>query len=68
MDWEAVFYITSLSIGIMVSLGIARYAWLRRSIPGVEYFILFTLAAVVWALGTLLASASSAPAAHQGGE
>jgi hypothetical protein len=62
MDWEAVFYMTSLSIGIIVSLGIARYAWRRRSIPGVEYFRLYTVAAVVWARGTLLALESTNPA------
>ena len=54
MDWELVYYFTSLSISIVLSLGIARYAWRRRSVPGAEYFALFMLGAVLWAFGTLL--------------
>ena len=54
MDWELVYYLISLSISIVLSLGVARYAWQRRSIPGAGYFALFMLGAVLWAFGTLL--------------
>jgi PAS domain S-box-containing protein len=61
MDWEPILYIIILSIGIVVSLAIARYAWQRRSIAGVEYFVLYSLAAVLWALGTILTVVSKTP-------
>ena len=59
MDWELVYYMTSLSISIVLSLGVARYAWRRRSIPGAEYFALFMLGAVLWAFGTILTLVSA---------
>jgi PAS domain S-box-containing protein len=55
MDWENIFLIISYTIGILVSLGVARYAWQRRSIPGARYFALFNLFAVQWALSSILA-------------
>jgi len=61
MDWELVYYMTSLSISIVVSLGAASYAWRRRSIPGAEYFALFMLGAVLWAFGTILRAVSTSP-------
>jgi PAS domain S-box-containing protein len=61
MDWELVYYITSLSITIVVSLGVARYAWRRRSIPGADYFALYMLGALLWALGMLLQVVSTNP-------
>jgi PAS domain S-box-containing protein len=55
MNWENIFLIISHTIGILVSLGVARYAWQRRSIPGARYFALFNLCAVQWSLSSILA-------------
>jgi signal transduction histidine kinase/FixJ family two-component response regulator len=61
MDWELAFYIISHSVGIVVSLGIARYAWQHRSIPGAEYFALFNLCAVQWSFCSIFRLASTDP-------
>jgi signal transduction histidine kinase/CheY-like chemotaxis protein len=49
------FQVIPLAVGAGVSLIIARYAWRRRSVPGVEYFAAYMLAAVVWSTCTLVA-------------
>ena len=69
MDWQRIFYlipvllfiIMPLLIGMMVALSIARYAWLRRSVPGARYLAFYMLAAPVWALGTLGAQFATTP-------
>jgi PAS domain S-box-containing protein len=61
MDWKNTFLIISYTIGILVSLGVARYAWQRRSIPGARYFALFNLFALQWALSSILALVTTAP-------
>ncbi len=65
MEWELILYIIILGAGIVISLAIARYAWQRRSIPGVEYFVLYSLAAVLWALGTILGLVSTGLTSQQ---
>jgi PAS domain S-box-containing protein len=62
MDWEKTFLIISYTIGILVALGVARYAWGRRSIPGARYFALFNLFALQWALSSILALVTTTPA------
>ncbi|MBN2005372.1 MAG: response regulator [Anaerolineae bacterium] len=55
MSWSALFYyVVPYSLGIITSLILARYAWRRRSIRGVEYFALYMLAAVEWSVCGLL--------------
>lgn len=62
MDWQSIFYllpviiffVLPLLVGIAVALWMARYAWRRRSVPGVEYFASYMVMAVVWSLGTVM--------------
>jgi len=68
MDWQSIFYwlpviiffIVPLLIGIAVTLWLTVYAWRRRSVPGVEYFAGYMLAAVLWSLGTVMVILTSA--------
>lgn len=61
MDWELVLSIIPHGIGIVVSLGIARYAWQHRAIRGARYFAAYMLAAVQWSLSMILSSVSTNP-------
>ncbi len=73
MDWQSIFYllpvliffVLPLLVGIAATLWIARYAWRRRSVPGVEYFAGYMLSAVVWSLGTVLVVLSQSDGAEQ---
>jgi two-component system sensor histidine kinase/response regulator len=61
MVWEEVFYISASIAGILISLGVARYAWKHRSVPGAEYFALYNLCAVQWAFSSILAVVATSP-------
>ena len=73
MDWQSIFYwlpvliffVAPLMIGIVVTLWLAFYAWRRRSVPGVEYFAGYMMAAVLWSLGTVMGVFSSAGPTHR---
>jgi PAS domain S-box-containing protein len=62
MDWGNIFCAISHIIGILVTLGVVRYVWQRRSVPGARYFALFNLLAVQWSLSTILALVTTNPA------
>ncbi len=61
MDWQIFLYYIPHLVGIILSLSIARYAWRRRQMRGVEYFALYMLAAVEWSLCTVLQTLSVRP-------
>ncbi len=62
MDWQSIFYwlpfiiffVAPLIVGILVALWLAFYAWRRRSVPGVEFFAGYMVAAVTWSLGLVM--------------
>jgi len=51
MDWQYTPYILLLLLGAMISLGLALYAWRRRTVPGAVTFIVLALAVAGWCLG-----------------
>ncbi len=67
MDWQAFFYliphliltVIPLLIGIILSAGIAYYAWRRRSVPAAKSFTIFMIAAIIWSTGMLLSTVSA---------
>ena len=50
MDWALAFCVISFGLGIVISAGIARYAWQHRSIPGARYYALLQLFAIEYSL------------------
>lgn len=65
MEWTQLFFAILLSIGTLMSVGIAVFAWRRRSIPGAEYFAIYALAVALWCFGATLTLISDNPTLHQ---
>jgi PAS domain S-box-containing protein len=67
MDWKIiVFYIVPLTVGMIIAVGtVVGYVRRRRSAPGIEFYIAYMMAAIVWSLGTLLTAVSQTPAARE---
>jgi signal transduction histidine kinase/CheY-like chemotaxis protein len=67
MDWKIIaFYVAPLAIGMVVAVGaILRQVRQHRLAPGVEFYIAYMMAAIVWSLGTLLSAVSQAPAVQE---
>jgi PAS domain S-box-containing protein len=53
VEWSHLIPILLSILGILVAITLALYAGKRGSIPGVEFFAFYMLAAAVWALGGL---------------
>jgi PAS domain S-box-containing protein len=67
MNWQIVaFYIVPLAIGMVVAVdAIVRHMRRRGVVPGIEFYVAYMMAALVWSLGTLLAAVSQRPAAQE---
>jgi signal transduction histidine kinase len=61
LEWTQLFFAVLLSIGTVISLGIAGFAWRRRSIPGAEYFAFYALAVALWCFGATIMLVSANP-------
>ncbi|MEJ2210227.1 MAG: histidine kinase N-terminal 7TM domain-containing protein [Anaerolineae bacterium] len=61
MDWHVAFGFSLTLAGIIIALAIARYSWLRRMVPGADFFGLYMLASVVWAASVPLNLVATTP-------
>lgn len=69
MDWQQLFYLIPVVffvvlpslIGIVVTLGIARYAWIRRAVPGAKYLAFYMLTATLWSSASLAQQFATVP-------
>lgn len=72
MGWQEIFYripelilvILPLLSGIVLSTGIAYYAWRRRSVPAAKAFAIFMITVILWSTGLLLSTISTTPRAQ----
>lgn len=51
MNWQYTPYTLLLVLGAIISLGLALYAWRRRTAPGAVTFIVLALSVAGWCLG-----------------
>ncbi|NIV29822.1 MAG: hypothetical protein GWN58_10050, partial [Anaerolineae bacterium] len=59
MDWQYLLYIVPLLIAAAVSVGLAAYAWLRRTATAAVPFAILMLAVGTWTFGYAMEIASA---------
>ncbi|NIV38587.1 MAG: GAF domain-containing protein, partial [Anaerolineae bacterium] len=59
MDWQYLLYIVPLLIAAAISVGLAAYAWLRRTATAAVPFAILMLAVATWSFGYAMEIASS---------
>ena len=64
MEWTLVSYVISYGLGIVISLGVARYAWQHRSVPGAKYYALLQVFAIEYSLCSILQHVSQSYSAQ----